>query len=163
MVKKPKWMIISGGQSGVDRAALDAAIECGIPHGGFVPKGRMAEDGKLPRRYNVKEMPSRDYADRTRANVDWADATLVIYRGRLMGGTLLTWEYAKNRGRLVKIVDLKMRGPQTAVEQIIAWIRDIAPSRLNVAGPRESTHPGIYQEALQILRLAFKELGAPTA
>ncbi len=145
-------MVISGGQSGVDRAALDAAIACGIPHSGFVPKGRLAEDGKLPRQYKVKEMPSRDYADRTRANVDWADATLIIYRGRLMGGTLLTWEYAKNRGRLVKVIDLKMMGPATAVEQITTWIKDIRPACLNIAGPRESTHPGIYRETLPILK-----------
>lgn len=151
-------MLISGGQTGVDRAALDAAIACGMQHGGFVPKGRLAEDGKLPAKYKVKEMPSTDYADRTRANVDWADATLVIYRGRLMGGTLLTWEYAKNRGRLVKMIDLKMMSDVTAVEKITEWIKDINPTCLNIAGPRESTHPGIYQEALQILNSAFKKL-----
>lgn len=156
-------IIISGGQSGVDRAALDAAIECGIPHGGFVPKGRMAEDGKLPRKYKVKEMPGRDYADRTRANVDSADATLVIFRGRLMGGTLLTWEYAKNRDRPVKMIDIKMMGPESAVERIVTWVREIQPSRLNIAGPRESTHPGIYQEALHILRAAFRALNPASA
>lgn len=158
MEKKREWMIISGGQTGVDRAALDAAIECGIPHGGFVPKGRLAEDGKLPAKYKVKEMPSTDYSDRTRANVDSADATLVIFRGRLMGGTLLTWEYAKNRGRLVKMIDLKMMGPQTAAEQILTWVKEITPTRLNVAGPRESTHPGIYRETLPILKAAFSSL-----
>lgn len=151
-------MLISGGQTGVDRAALDAAIACGMQHGGFVPKGRLAEDGKLPAKYKVKEMPSKDYADRTRANVDWADATLVIYRGRLMGGSLLTWEYAKNRGRLVKMIDLKMMSKDTAIEQVTAWITDINPTCLNIAGPRESTHPGIYQEAFQILLSVFKKL-----
>lgn len=155
---KLKLMIISGGQTGVDRAALDAAISCGIPHGGFVPKGRLAEDGKLPVKYKVKEMDSKDYADRTRANVDWADATLVIFRGRLMGGTLLTWEYAKNRGRLVKLIDLKMMGPATAIEKITMWVKEIGPTRLNIAGPRESTHPGIYQETLPILKAAFSDL-----
>lgn len=151
-------MIISGGQTGVDRAALDAAIELGISHDGFVPKGRLAEDGKLSAKYKVKEMPSTDYADRTRANVDWADATLVIFRGRLMGGTLLTWEYAKNCGRLVKLIDLKMMGPATAVEQITKWVKEINPTRLNIAGPRESTHPGIYQETLPILKAALSDL-----
>lgn len=155
-------MIISGGQTGVDRAALDAAIELGIPHGGFVPKGRIAEDGKLSLKYKVKELPGTDYADRTRANVDWADATLIIYRGRLMGGTLFTWEYAKNRGRRVKMIDLKMMGPDTATEQITTWVKEITPERLNIAGPRESTHPGIYQEVLHILRSAFKEMGPTT-
>lgn len=156
-------MLISGGQTGVDRAALDAAIACHIPHGGFVPKGRLAEDGKLPPQYKVKEMASEDYADRTRANVDWADATLVIFRGRLMGGTLLTWEYAKNRGRMVKVIDLKMMAPDTAIETITAWVKDSHATRLNVAGPRESTHPGIYHEAFQILSAVFKKLGPSTA
>lgn len=156
-------MIISGGQTGVDRAALDAAIELGMSHGGFVPKGRIAEDGKLSLKYKVRELPGTDYADRTRANVDWADATLIIYRGRLMGGTLFTWEYAKNRGRRVKMIDLKMMGPDTATEQIITWVQEFTPECLNIAGPRESTHPGIYQEALHILRSAFKKMGQPTA
>lgn len=155
-------MIISGGQTGVDRAALDVAIELNIPHGGFVPKGRIAEDGKLPSKYKVKELPGTDYADRTRANVDWADATLIIFRGRLMGGTLFTWEYAKNRGRLVKVIDLMMMNQDTAAEQITKWFKEIRPERLNIAGPRESTHPGIYQEAFHILRAAFSELHPPT-
>lgn len=150
-------MLISGGQTGVDRAALDAAIAYDIPHGGFVPKGRFAEDGKLPLQYKVKEVSSSDYADRTRANVDWANATLIIYRGRLMGGTLFTWEYAKNRGKPALMIDLKMLRPESAVERIKEWLAKIEPSILNVAGPRESTHPGIYQEALQILSSTFKK------
>ncbi len=150
-------MIISGGQTGVDRAALDVAIESRIGHGGFVPKGRLAEDGKLSRKYKVKELASKDYSERTRANVDWADATLIIYRGRLMGGTLLTWEYAKNRNKPAKLIDLKMMGLESAVERVAEWLAKVQPETLNIAGPRESSHPGIYQEALQILRLVFKK------
>lgn len=145
-------MIISGGQTGVDRAALDVAIEFKIPHGGFVPKGRLAEDGKLPRHYKVKEMSSQDYAERTRANVDWADATLIIYRGRLMGGTLLTWEYAKNRGKPALLVDLSTLSQEGALEKIHAWLAEWQPSILNIAGPRESTQPGIYEASRSLLK-----------
>lgn len=150
-----RMMIISGGQTGVDRAALDVAIALGLPHGGLVPMGRLAEDGKLPRQYKVKEMPSKDYAERTRANVDWADATLVIYRGRIMGGTLLTWEYARNRARPALLVDLATEPPPKAIPKILKWLGDYTPAVLNVAGPRESTHPGIYEESAAILRKVF--------
>lgn len=154
-------MIISGGQTGVDRAALDAAIALGISHSGFVPKGRMAEDGILPRKYKVKEMASKDYSERTRANVDWANATLIIYRGRLMGGTLLTWEYAKNRGKVALVIDLMMMGPAAAVERITEWLSKVQPDTLNIAGPRESSHSGIYQETLQILKPALEKWVSP--
>lgn len=151
-------MIISGGQTGVDRAALDVAIELKLPHGGFVPKGRLAEDGKLARRYKVKEMLSKDYAERTRANVDWAAATLVIFRGRLTGGTLLTWEYAKNRNKPVLPVNLGTESTDRALERIVKWLVDKQPEVLNIAGPRESTHPGIYAQTQHLLRLALKEV-----
>ena len=153
-------MIISGGQTGVDRAALDAAIELKIPHGGFVPKGRLAEDGKLARRYKVKEMHSKDYAERTRANVDWADATLVLFRGRLTGGTLLTWEYAKNRNKPVLPVNLATESTGRALERIIKWLAEKQPGVLNIAGPRESTHPGIYAQTQHLLLTTLKAVSA---
>ena len=79
--------IISGGQSGVDRAALDAAIRLGIPHGGWVPKGRLAEDGPLPETYSLRETPTAVYAERTEKNVVDSDGTLIISRGELTGGS----------------------------------------------------------------------------
>lgn len=150
--------IISGGQSGVDRAALDVAITLGIPHGGLVPKGRLAEDGKLPRKYKVKEMPSTDYSERTRANVDWAEATLIIFRGKLTGGTLLTWEYAKNRRRPALVIDLATESRERSLERIAKWLAEYQPEVLNIAGPRESTHPGIYAESLALLTAIFAPL-----
>jgi predicted Rossmann-fold nucleotide-binding protein len=151
-------MIISGGQTGVYRAALDVAIQLGIPHGGFVPKGRLAEDGKLSHRYKVKEMASKEYSERTRANVDWANATLVIFRGRLMGGTLLTWEYAKNRNKAVLPIDLASESTERTLERIEKWLAEKQPEILNIAGPRESTHPGIYAQSFQLLVTALEKV-----
>lgn len=151
-------MIISGGQTGVDRAALDVAMELGIPHGGFVPKGRRAEDGTLPAHYHMTETASADYIERTKANVDWGDATLIFYRERMSGGTLLTWEYAKNRKKPVWIVDLTAAMPGGIVDQIKIWISGQQPTRLNIAGPRESGCPGIYRDSLDLIRRVFAAL-----
>ena len=86
--------IISGGQTGVDRAALDAAIKLAIAHGGSIPKGRITEDGPLPDTYNLKETRSSSYAERTAKNVQDADGTLIISRGQLTGGSEYTREMA---------------------------------------------------------------------
>lgn len=144
-------IIISGGQTGVDRAALDVAIELGISHGGFVPKGRLAEDGPLSARYQMTETASPDYSDRTKANVDWGDATLIFYRGRMSGGTLLTWEYAKNRKKPVLAVDLAAADLDEILRKIRDWLATEHPSRLNIAGPRESGCPGMYIEIKHLL------------
>lgn len=145
--------IISGGQTGVDRAALDAAMEFGIPHGGCICKGRRAEDGPLPARYQMRELPSPDYADRSKANVDWADATLILYRGRMSGGTLFTWEYARNRGKPTLLIDLASEPSAQAITKVREWLSELHPAVLNIAGPRESTAPGIYSEAKAITQL----------
>ena len=98
--------IISGGQTGVDRAALDAAIELGIAHGGWCPLGRLAEDGRIPDRYQLRETDSPEYAVRTERNVVESDATLILYRGRISGGTELTLRLAQRHGRPHMAVDL---------------------------------------------------------
>ncbi len=85
MLKK----IISGGQTGADQAALDAAIKLGIPHGGWIPKGRSTENGKLPDKYKLKEMPTKSYPNRTEQNVIDSDGTLIITHGKLTGGSNL--------------------------------------------------------------------------
>jgi len=141
--------IISGGQTGVDRAALDVAIELGIPHGGWCPLGRLAEDGTIPQHYQLRETDSPDYAVRTERNVEEADATLILCRGRPTGGTELTRQLAMRCGKPVRVVDLSSR-PE--VSKTRRWLRVYGRGVLNVAGPRESQSPGIGAEAAQYLR-----------
>ena len=140
--------IISGGQTGVDRAALDSAIALRIPHGGWCPAGRKAEDGRLDDRYRLVELDSNEYADRTRKNVEDSDGTLVLNRGVLEGGTALTVTFAGNAGRPVMVVDLD-NPPQQ--QEIRNWLTANDIKRCNVAGPRESKQPGIYRQAYAYL------------
>ena len=145
--------IISGGQTGVDRAALDVAIELGIEHGGWCPRGRAAEDGVIDDRYALVETASRRPAVRTEANVRDADATLILCRGPLTGGTALTRKLAIQNAKPLLIVDALAAAPTTDVR---AWIEEHAPAGvLNVAGPRESTAPGIEEWATAYLRRAL--------
>ncbi|MBI4063862.1 MAG: putative molybdenum carrier protein [Elusimicrobia bacterium] len=148
--------IISGGQTGVDRAALDAAIELGIPHGGFVPKGRLAEDGAIPSRYLVSEISSSDYALRTEINVLAAHATLIFYREKLSGGTYYTWILCKKHKKPFCLVDLAVQGSPAAAGEVVQFLKKEKPGILNVAGPRESNARGIYKEAKTVLLEALK-------
>ena len=146
--------IISGGQTGVDRAALDVAMAEDIMHGGWCPRGRLAEDGEIPHKYQLTEMQTGSYAARTKKNVAASDATLIFYRGRMHGGTLLTYRHALEQKRPCLCVDL--RKPFRA-RSIVEWIIENNVIVLNVAGPRESMNPGIYIEARDSL-LATKWL-----
>jgi len=141
--------VVSGGQTGVDRAALDVAIALGIPHGGWCPRGRRAEDGVVPARYVLVEHASPDYAARTEANVADADATLILARGPLSGGTALTRDVARRLQKPFLIVDLGGKPDVTAARE---WLAGRAVAVLNVAGPRESQRPGIGDEARAFLR-----------
>ncbi len=145
--------IISGGQTGVDRAALDVAIELGIPHGGWCPLGRLAEDGTIPKHYQLTETDSAEYAIRTERNVQEADATLILCRGRPTGGTELTRQLALRHGKPVHVVDLSAR---PGVAKTRRWLMRYGRGVLNVAGPRESQSPGIGAEAAQFLRNLFQ-------
>jgi predicted Rossmann fold nucleotide-binding protein DprA/Smf involved in DNA uptake len=140
--------VISGGQTGVDRAALEAALALGLACGGFCPRGRRAEDGTIPARYPLTETRSRDYRVRTRRNVLAADATLVLARGRLAGGSALTRRLALAAGKPCLVVDLAAAPAAAAVRR---WLRANRVRVLNVGGPRASTHPGIHAEALAFL------------
>lgn len=133
-------MIVTGGQTGVDRGALDAAIFSGLGHGGWCPKGRKAEDGVIPERYALRESTSDRYAQRTALNVWDSDGTLVLTRGVLKGGTKLTVECAGKYRRPTMIVDLD--GAEDA-GAVVEWISSAGIRVLNVAGPRESASPGI--------------------
>ncbi|NIR59624.1 MAG: molybdenum cofactor carrier [Gammaproteobacteria bacterium] len=140
--------IISGGQTGVDRAALDAALGFGIPCGGWCPRGRRAEDGTIPARYPLIETERAEYEMRTRRNVRDADATLILSVGAPEGGTELTRAFAEALGRPVRVVDL---GADPEPEAVQAWLRRHRVRVLNVAGPRASKHPGVYARARRFL------------
>ena len=141
--------IVSGGQTGVDRAALDSARALGLQRGGWCPSGRIAEDGRLQLRYRLVETPSPDYWQRTEWNVRDSDGTLIINRGRLDGGTLATARYAlEAHAKPVYLVEI---GRRIRRERFRAWVARHRIRVLNVAGPRESKRPGIYHEARRIL------------
>ena len=144
--------IVSGGQTGVDRAALDAALAAGFPCGGWAPKGRMAEDGAIPKRYPLDECSIAGYEERTRLNVRDSDATLVLTRGvapeDMKGGTGLTVEWASRLSKPTLVVDLAQ---PTDTEGIADWLQGEGVKVVNVAGPRESTVPGIGAEAADLM------------
>ena len=144
--------IVSGGQTGVDRAALDVAIELGIPHGGWCPRGRLAEDGSIPAKYQLAETESPAYRVRTERNVLDSDATLILYRSQLGGGTELTLRLAKRHAKAWMLVDLADPPDKEAVRQ---WLKHAGAAVLNVAGPRESQAPGIGKQAADYLRRLF--------
>jgi len=142
--------LISGGQTGVDRAALDVARELGITSGGWCPQGRRAEDGPLADCYPLQETPAGEYAQRTEWNVRDADGTLVLTRGRPSEGTAFTIEMARRHGKACLVLDVSAGQPSPATAQ--AWAHEHGIRILNVAGPRESKCPGIYEEAKALLR-----------
>jgi hypothetical protein len=141
--------VVSGGQTGVDRAALDVARELGIPCGGWCPRGRRAEDGPIPEAYPVRETPSTAYPERTAWNVRDSDGTLVITRGKPRGGTALTVSLARRAAKPVLVVDLE---GGTSISNIRAFLAEHEIHVLNVAGPRESEAPGIHDETVALLR-----------
>jgi hypothetical protein len=141
--------IISGGQTGVDRAALDAAIALGTAHGGWCPRGRLAEDGRIPDCYQLRETDSPVYAARTRQNVLDADATLVLCRGATRGGTELTCRLAREHRKPSLVVDLSKPISDTEIRR---WLTENKVQTLNVAGPRESQSPGIGAAAFDVLQ-----------
>lgn len=146
--------IVSGGQTGVDRGALDAAIELGIAHGGWCPRGRLAEDGAIPERYWLTETDSPEYSVRTERNVLDSDATLILYRGELRGGTELTRRLALRHEKPCLVVDLDAPPEPEAIRR---WFVESRAQTLNVAGPRESQNRGISARSEEFLKTLLGE------
>lgn len=144
--------IISGGQTGVDRAALDVAIKLNLPHGGWCPKGRLAElGGIIPHRYSLQETNSSDVSIRTKLNIRDSDGTLVFVPElplKVTDGTILTLHELQERNKHHFIFNLA-NPPEPS--QVCSWIEKNNIKILNVAGPRESQSPGIYSQTLMTL------------
>ena len=154
--------LVSGGQTGVDRAALDAAMELGVLCGGWCPKGRVAEDGKIPDRFPLRETPSPDYEERTEWNVRDSDGTLVVTDLPVTGGTAYTIEAARRLGKPRLVIELKEgEGNPESEEELVgairAWIQSESIEVLNIAGPRQSKTPWIAARAARLLRLLLSE------
>lgn len=152
MIKK----IISGGQTGADRAALDVAIDMGIPPGGWIPKGRKAEDGRLSDKYMLQETKSINYPQRIELNILDSDGTLIISHGKLTGGSLRTQNLANKHGRPCLHIDLHEMDEPKAVQVISSWIDLRGIMTLNVAGPRASKDPEIHVATKRILAHVFQ-------
>ncbi len=147
--------IISGGQTGVDRAALDVAITLGFPHGGWIPAGRWAEDGRIHKHYNLQETPSSETAQRTEWNVRDSDATLIISNGALQGGTLLTLELAIKYNNSCLHIELSVVTENEGIKLIADWLESKDCKILNVAGPRSSEDSEIYRQTYELLMGIF--------
>jgi hypothetical protein len=147
-MKLPFTRIVSGGQTGVDRAALDVALALGVPCGGWCPGGRRAEDGPIDPRYPLAETPWDGYPQRTEWNVRDSDGTLVLTNGPPDRGTAFTIRAAERYGNPCLVLDL---AGSPSMEEVRTWARAHGVRVLNVAGPRESSSPGIHAQAAAFL------------
>lgn len=142
MLKK----IVSGLQSGSDRAGADVAIKYGLEQSGFVPKGRRAEDGLIPQKYNAIETKTSDYQTRTELNVTAADATFIFKSGVMGPGSKLTVRICDDHKKKYLVLDV-----YSVPELIADWLKSNNVETLNIAGSRESTRPGIYKATYNLL------------
>jgi len=141
--------IVSGGQSGVDQGALETAIRLGMNSGGFCPRGRLCENGIIPEKYPMEELQATDYSIRTEQNVIHSDGTLILCMDPdLTGGTLLTRQLTVRHQKPCLILEI---GDTANHELFSCWIRENRIGILNIAGPRESKHPGIFHETIRFL------------
>lgn len=151
MIKK----IVSGGQTGADQAALDTAIKLDVPHGGWIPKGRLTEDGPLDDRYRLQEMPTSSYPKRTVQNIIDSDGTIIISKGELTDGSAYTRDMASEHQKPWLHIDLNRISRFDAAMKICDWLLKNRVQVVNVAGPRSSKDPGIYQAVKDILESAY--------
>jgi hypothetical protein len=156
--------IVSGGQTGADRAALDFALAGGLRVGGWVPRGRLAEDGRIPDRYaGLTETESADPAVRTARNVRDSDATLILSHGPLSGGSRFTLEEANRTGKPVLHLDLDRLPRASAAERLRRWLSEVRPAILNVAGPRASRDPRIASATAEVLAAGLPAAPSPAS
>ncbi|MCC5845539.1 MAG: putative molybdenum carrier protein [Verrucomicrobia bacterium] len=152
--------IISGGQTGADRGGLDAAIALGIPHGGYCPRGRKAEDGPIPEYYQLTELPSPSYLVRTEKNVKESDCTLLFTMGPPTGGSKRTLQFAQKHGKPAFAIDLR-KPIGESLHGILKWLKtgltaSNVPVILNVAGSRESKSPGLSLITYRVIIIILK-------
>lgn len=148
--------IISGGQTGADRAALDAALKVGFPIGGSCPAGRLAEDGPISEAYSLTEI-SGGYRQRTKQNVLNADGTVIFYRDYMSGGTEATVLFCIKHQKPYKLIDISLMTPESAAKLVVSFCQEFSVGVLNVAGPRASSCPTMYDFVKQVLRLALQQ------
>ena len=146
------FRVMSGGQTGVDRGALDAALDLGVHCGGWCPAARRAEDGVIPARYPVTELAGAGYLERTRKNVADSDGTLVITFGAPAGGTASTIRFCKRLGRPHLTIDAAVVPPDEALRLSVDFLENRSIRRLNVAGPRASAGPRGHAYAYALVR-----------
>lgn len=162
--------VVSGGQTGVDRAALDAALQAGVEIGGWCPRGRRAESGTVPAHYGLKETSARSYAVRTEWNVRDSDGTLILVMDEISSGTKLTLDFAQQQQKPCMVVHLRPPAEQSLfsdqktldeqIQSVVEWLWDHRIRVLNVAGPRGSSHRDIYREARSFVELLLKQTAA---
>lgn len=156
MLKK----IISGAQTGADQAGIDAAIDLGLPYGGYIPRDRRTEVGPLSVKYeNMIEVGSTDYRVRTKLNINAAEGTVVFTYGPPTGGSSYTLRYASGRGRRVMHIDLKKVKSEEAMSSICDWVALYDIRSLNVAGSRKSKAPTIYSAVYVIIAGVIGRMG----
>ncbi len=153
--------IISGGQTGVDRAALDMALSLGIECGGWCPEGRLAEDGRIPPSYPLRELVGGGYLERTERNVRDSDGTVIIHAGELRGGTKATVDFCRTNAKPALLIDTSRTPVAKAIDELHEFVRGNRPATLNVAGPRASEWPGGYEITREILTRFLKKDTAP--
>jgi Circularly permutated YpsA SLOG family len=147
--------IVSGGQTGADQGALEAALKLGIPHGGWVPKGRLTERGPLPDRFRLKEMPTSSYRARTEQNVIDSHGTVIISHGALEGGSELTRKFALEHEKPCLHLDLNRQSAFKSAMELAAWLSENRIRILNVAGPRASKDQKIQKATGQIIKSVY--------
>ena len=152
--------IISGGQTGADRAALDAAIESGLPCGGYCPLGRLAEDGRIPRRYPLTESLSSIYLVRTLQNILCSDATVCFHHGEMEGGTAKTADFCRLHNKPLLLIDAATTSAPRASARLLTFVRKHRPRTLNVAGSRRSKCRTIYAYTRTVLDAALPKLSS---